>query len=196
MKDLPLDCAAADHVALAGAEPVEARLQKRLDRRRHGDLGLVAIVAVLAQGGEHFLDEERVSVGGGQNASPNVVGELWPAREPRDQQLAVIAGQSFEENRGRVQLAATPVRSQLEELRPRDAEQQDRSVSRPVGKVLDQVQEDRLGPLDVVQHQNLWACGRPALDQLAEGELRVAGGAPMISAGSTPIASRISTSGQ
>ena len=147
-------------------------MQKRLDRRRHDDL---ALVAVLAHGGEHLLDEERVSVGGLQNASPNVVGELRPAREPRDQQLAIVAGQSLEQDRCRVQLAAAPVRPQLEELGPGDAEQQDRSVSRPVGKMLDQIQEDRLGPLDVVEHQNLRPCRRPALDQLAERELRVAG---------------------
>ena len=193
MEDLPLDCSAADHVALAGPEPVEARLQKRLDRRWHRDL---AVVAVLAQGSEHFLDEERVSVCGGQNAAPYVVGELRPAREPRDQQLAIVTGQSLEEDRRRVQLAASPVGSQLEELGPRDAEQQDRRVSRPVGEMLDQVEEDRLGPLDVVQHQNLGSCAaRPSIS-LRKASCVSPGEVPMISAGSTPIASRISTSGQ
>ena len=46
MEDLTLDGTAADHVALARPEPVEPRLQERLDRRWHDDL---AVVAVLAQ---------------------------------------------------------------------------------------------------------------------------------------------------
>ena len=61
----------------------------------------------------------------------------------------------------------------LEQIGSGDAEQQDRRVARPVGDVLDQIQEDGLGPLDVVEHDDLRPLGRARLEQLAEGELRL-----------------------
>ena len=50
---------------------------------------------------------------------------------------------------------------------------EDRRIPRPVGDVLDQVEEDRLGPLDVVEDHDLRAFGSASLEQLAERELRV-----------------------
>ena len=52
---------------------------------------------------------------------------------------------------GRVQLAAAPAGAQLEQLGPRQTEDEQRRVARPVGDVLDQVEERRLGPLQVVE---------------------------------------------
>ena len=40
-----------------------------------------------------------------------------------------------------------------QQLRPREAEEQDRRVARPVGEVLEQVEERRLGPVDVVDDE-------------------------------------------
>ena len=85
------------------------------------------------------------------------------------------AGERLEQDRRRVQLAAAPTGPQLEQLRPGDAEQEDRCVARPVGDVLDQVEEDRLGPLDVVEDDDLRPLRRPRLDQLAKRELRLCG---------------------
>ena len=195
VEDLPLDGTAADHVALAGPEPVEPRLQERLDRRRHrrsrrappSSLTVASISSM----------KSGLPSAAGRIRRAHVVGELRSAREPRDQQLAVLAGERLEQDRRRVQLAAAPAGPQLEQLGPGDAEQEDRRVARPVGDVLDQVEEDRLGPLDVVEHEDLRPLAARRLDQPAEGELRV-GRASCRSRlpGSTPIASRISTSGQ
>ena len=105
----------------------------------------------------------------------DVVGELRSARESRDQQLAVLAGERLEQDRRRVELAAAPAGSKLEQLGAGDAEEEDRRVAGPVGDVLDQVEEDGLGPLDVVEDEDLRPRRRPRLDQLAKGELRVRG---------------------
>ena len=150
--------------------PVEPRLQQRLDRRRHDDL---TVAAVLAHECEHLLDEERVPVGRLQDPPTHVARQLRTARETRDQQFAVLAGERLEQDRRCVQLAAAPSRPQLEQLGAGDAEQEDRRVARPVGDVLDQVEEDGLGPLDVVQHEDLRPLCGAGLDQLAERELRV-----------------------
>ena len=101
--------------------------------------------------------------------------ELRPAGEPRDQQLAVLDGERLEQDRRRIELAAAPAGPQLEQLGPGDAEQEDRCVPRPVGDVLDQVEEDGLGPLEVVEDDDLRPLRRARLDQLAEGELCVCG---------------------
>ena len=152
VEDLALDGAAADHVPLAGAEPVEPGLEERLNRRRDDDLSLAA---VLAHGGEHLLDEQRISVRGLQDPRSYVVRELCSAREPGDQSLAVLARERLEQDRGRVELAAAPVGPQLEQFRAGDAEEEDRCVARPVRHVLDQVEEDGFGPLDVVEYEDL-----------------------------------------
>ena len=63
--------------------------------------------------------------------------------------------------------------SHIEQLGARDAEQEDRRVAREVGDVLDEVDEHRLGPLQVVDDDDLRTLGRARLEQAAEGELRL-----------------------
>ncbi len=67
VEDLALDRASLHDDAHVAVERVDARLEKRVDRRRHDDL---AVAAVLAHHREHLLDEERVSGGGGGDALP------------------------------------------------------------------------------------------------------------------------------
>ena len=67
VEHLPLDGTTTDHVAFLRAEPVEAGLQERLDRRGHGDLSLRA---ALADHRDHLLEEERVSAGRGEDPGP------------------------------------------------------------------------------------------------------------------------------
>ena len=76
-----------------------------------------------------------------------------------DQRLAFVGAERLEQERRRVQLAAAPARPYVEQLGARDAEQEDRRVAREVGDVLDEVDEHRLGPLQVV---DTTTCGRSA----------------------------------
>ena len=79
----------------------------------------------------------------------------------------------LEQERRRVQLAAAPAGSDVEQLGARDAEEEDRRVAREVGDVLDEVDEDRLGPLQVVDDDDLRPLRGACLEQPPEGELRL-----------------------
>ena len=56
----------------------------------------------------------------------------------------------------------------VEELGAGDAEQEDRRTAREVGDVLDEVDEHRLRPLQVVHDDDLRALERPLLEEPAE----------------------------
>ena len=95
------------------AEPVEPRLQERLDRRWHDDLASPPSSLTIA------------SISSMKSGLPSAAcrilartssASLRSAREPRDQQLAVLGGERLEQDRGRVELAAAPAGPQLEQL--------------------------------------------------------------------------------
>src|SRR5207253_1563094 len=56
----------------------------------------------------------------------------------------------------------------LEELWTRHAQDQDRSVSRPVCDVIDNVQQGRLGPVDVIEDGDDGTLRRKRLQQAAD----------------------------
>ena len=93
--------------------------------------------------------------------------------EALDELRALVRAERLEQERRRVQLAAAPAGPHVEELGARDAEEEDRRVAREVGDVLDEVDEDRLRPLEVVDDDDLRPLGRPCLEQPAERELRL-----------------------
>ena len=77
----------------------------------------------------------------------------------RVEQCAALVGRQrlqerLEQNGGGVELAATPAGTVVEEFRPGDAEQEDRRASRQVGDVIEQVEEGRLTPVNVVEHHD------------------------------------------
>jgi hypothetical protein len=86
----------------------------------------------------------------------------------------------LEQDRGRVHLAAAPPRSDVEELGPRHADEQDRGVPGPVGEVLDKIQERGLGPVDVVEHDDERPLAREVLEELAHRPDGVLGGARVV----------------
>jgi hypothetical protein len=69
--------------------------------------------------------------------------------------------------RGSNQLATAPHGPRIEELGPRQAQQQDRLVSRPVRHVFQQIEERRLGPLEVVEDRDQWPSRGHCLQELA-----------------------------
>ena len=67
----------------------------------------------------------------------------------------------------RVELAAGPARSAVEELGAGEADDQHGSVTHPVGEVLDQVEQRRLGPVHVLEHEDERRLAGERLDELA-----------------------------
>ena len=74
------------------------------------------------------------------------------------------------------ELAAAPRRPKLEQVRPRDAEDEQRRIARPVGDVLDQVEERRLGPLEVVEVDDERTLAGGRLEEPPHRERDVLGG--------------------
>ena len=76
--------------------------------------------------------------------------------------------QRAEQDRRRVQLAAAPGRARLEQLGAGEADEEDRRLARIVGKVLDELDQRRLGPVHVLEHENQRGLARGRLEQLAD----------------------------
>ena len=107
-------------------------------------------VAVLGEHRDDLLDEERVALGGAHDLCAGVVVER-PAGELRDQGRRLVGGEGLEGGVRRSELAAAPARASLEQFGPRQAEQEDRRATAPVAHVVDQIEQRRVGPLDVVE---------------------------------------------
>ncbi len=150
------------------AEPVEPRRHECVDRRR--DRSATARRdfqrSVLRASGRRrpasassLLDEQRVALGGRRGCArgpratsvgpaEQVVDQLAPSRRRRAARARPSAALS---------LPADPVGRRLEELGPRPGRASRIGASRrPVGQVLDQVEERRLRPLDVVEDDDEW----------------------------------------
>ncbi len=94
-------------------------------------------------------------------------GSCPRAEQVRDQPAAVAVVQGLQQQRRRVELAAGPGGIVVEQLESRHADQQDRRVARELRKVVDEVDERRLGPLQVVEHDHERAALSDRLEQLA-----------------------------
>ena len=179
MEDLALDrCALADG-SLDRPQPVQARGEERLDRRRNGDRLQIAgwdpvpvralEQAVVDEHREHLLDEERVAFGCIHHSRPDLGGQLSSAQEVPDQLAGLGLAQGLQQDRGRVELATAPTRAPIEQFWPRQADEQDRCVPRPVGDVLDEVEKRRRAPLQIVEDHDERPFASLRLEQLADG---------------------------
>ena len=153
----PYDSGPLENGKLAPLEAVEAACEQRLERGRHG-----LRLAGLARVREELLDEERVPASRSNHLLAQRGRKLT---EVPDQRLGVLARERGE--RDRVDLG--PVRARLEQLGPGQAQHEDRRIGDVGGEVLDQVEQRRLGPVDVVEDDDQRLLGRERLDQLANG---------------------------
>ena len=148
----------------AAVELVEARGEQRLDRRRDRDFA----IAALGCHRDHLLDEQRVAAGRLEDPARGAPRST-PSGERVDELGRLVRRERLEQRGGGVQLAAAPRRPHVEQVGARHAEEQDRRVAAQVGDVLDQVEEGRLAPVQVVEDDHDRPLGGPRLEQLAEG---------------------------
>ena len=164
---------ALEHAALRRVELIESRRQERLDGRRHRHLA----GARLAHERDHLLEEERVALCRVDDPVP----ELALARAERIEQLVGLVGVERLEQDGRcVPLAATPPGPAIEELRARQADEQDRRIATEVCDVLDEIQQLLLPPVDVVEHAHDRVLLCALLQKLAEGPRDLLGGRRLV----------------
>ena len=153
MEDLALDRPAFENVSLGRVELVEPRGKERLDRRRNGNR---ASVVGLLDERQHLLDEERVATRRSADTQVQRLLQRGALEQTGDQLVCLLFGERLQQHTGRVEFAATPSGSTVEQLGTRHAEEQDREAAREIGDVLDQVQERLLAPLDVVEQTDDW----------------------------------------
>ena len=151
------------HRPLGLVEPVEAGGEQGLDAGRDPQVvevggGPVAVQAaqpaLLDQGGEQLLEEQRVALG---RAGDPPGGRLGQGHGPGQdgQQLGRLGlAEGFQQQGGGVELAPGPAGPLLQELRPGHGHQQDGGAAAVVGHVVDQVEQARLGPVEVVEHHH------------------------------------------
>ena len=151
---------------------IEAGRKERLNRRR--DFGR-PVAPCLIEESEHLLDEERVPLGRVGDLPPHVRRKLVLAQEIVDQRIGLRLRERLERERRRIELASTPIGSHLEKLGAGEAEEEDRRVPRPIGDMVDEIEERRLGPMEILEDDDQWTLARERLEQLPhrpEGLLR------------------------
>ncbi len=144
---------ALQHVALVVGEPVEPGGENGLDRLGHRERvelrGEHAVAldqpVVLGQHSHHLAQEERVAAGGAAELPRGRT--LERADEMLEQRRGVVGRQRLERQH-------RPGRAHLGELAAGEAADEDRRIAAPAGEVLDEVEEGRLRPLDVVQDEH------------------------------------------
>ena len=144
VEEPPFDRAALDHGALRLAELVDARGQQRLQRRRHLELAVPA----LGPHGDELLDEERVPLGRVDDPLPRLLGEI---AEPLHERLAVLLRERVQGEHVALGLGAVHV-GRVSNRSGRAVHRRRRGTSCDErGEVLDEVEERRLRPVDVVE---------------------------------------------
>jgi hypothetical protein len=98
-----------------------------------------------------------------------------PALPRRFSRSCALSVERLEQDRGRVELATTPSRTSVEKLRARQADEQNRRVTREVGDVLDEIEQTRLCPVQVVEDEHERALVRESLEEAADGPERLVG---------------------
>ncbi len=138
----PDDGCAFDDRSLERVEAAETDGEQRAYGRRHSD--------VVSSGGRHcghLLDEQRIALRSG--------GDPLPCGARGFQMLQQLAGlvlaEWAERQRLRSGVAPRPVGPLLEQIRPRETQDQQGDALDPARQVLDEIEEGRLGPVHVVE---------------------------------------------
>ena len=180
----PDDRGPLQHQAVLRAQPLDARREQRVDGRRHLEGGEIdpggpAIAlpfegAIVDQHAHQLAEEERIALAGGEHASRDRGGQRVGADhvggEPGRGRGVEAAERHHvgDEPAGRRQR-----RARVAQLGSRRGEQEKRHAGAPLHQVLDQVEQQRLGPLEVVdrEHHRLRR-GEPG-EQAADDEERL-----------------------
>ena len=132
-------------------QPVDAGRDDRLQRVRNPLRGRAA----LEQHPGRLLDEERIALGLLQQRPRARRGrELVIGEQRIEKLLALLRGERLELDRGGAQSPTTPAGPDVEQLRPREADDQQRRVLDALGEVLDQLEQRILGPVDVFEDED------------------------------------------
>jgi hypothetical protein len=175
LERLPDDRGPLQHVPVAAVQPVQAGRDQRLDGRRgprggqvaghRPGVALAAQPALLDQGGQQLLDEQGVAAGGPGDPRPGRGRQRPAPGQPVQQGRRLLRSQWLQQHADGVGAAAGPGRTLLQQLGAGHRDQQDRRPAAALAQPLDQVQEGRLGPVQVVEDHHQGALGGQRLQQ-------------------------------
>ena len=140
--------------------------------------GTVSASRVVLEVREQLLDEEWVALGGLDDA----LAELWRQRVGQrvHELVRVVVAERLEDDERRTCAWRRPGGPHVEEVGARGAEDEDRRVARRGGDVLDEVEERRIGPVDVVDDEHERPHGGERLEEPAERPGRLVGRAALL----------------
>ena len=172
------DGCALDDLALLRKELIEPRGEQRVDARRDRDPIEVARDGPLAvrllqhpvveEHADEFLDEQRVALGGRRDSLLEPRVELRGTEQVRQHRVHLLDRERFERERMGVGAPVGPPRPLLEQLRPREAEDHQRRPVAPADEVLDEIEQRRLRPVNVLEHKDERPRAREILEEAAE----------------------------
>ena len=114
----------------------------------------------------HRLDRvERDPLGAREDLLRSV--RRQPGHEPGEQLLHRRARQRLEVDGREVAVPGTPRRPPLRQLRPGERDDEDRLVARPLEQVLDEIEQARVRPLHVLEHEHDRVRRRPSARRTA-----------------------------
>ena len=182
----PDDRRQLEHPSLGVGEALDAGGEQRLDRRRHLDrLGVDGEIPTVSDLHDHAVvdehphqlaDEQRVAVGRVGQAGGELLGECGATEQFSGEQFGRRGVEAFERHDGGHPPAGLGEwRADVADLRAGQPDHQHRRRLRPLGEMFEQVEEQRLRPLDVVDHQHQRLAFAEDLDQSAHGEERILG---------------------
>ena len=158
----PNDGRTLEQLPLLVGEGIEPRREQRLNRRRH-----MFRVAPFDQHREQLLDEERIPRCNLADPGMGVGCELGTADELLDQLVRFDFRERLEREGLGLGLPA-PVPPDVDQIGPREADEQERGVSRPVHEMLEQVEQGRLGPVDVLDDERDRSLSGAPLERLPD----------------------------
>ena len=161
-------------LALDTRQAIEPRGEQRRDRRRDMDRAEVARrspavagpdeLAILHEHRDDVLDEQRIAFGDrldpGQQRLVHLAPEQGAGQGPR-----VLDAETLQQDRLRIELATAPGRADIQEVRAGDGDDQDRLATAPVDQVLDEIEERRLGPVEIVEQHDHGLARRDGLEE-------------------------------
>ncbi len=164
---------ALEEPALDAHEMIEPSRQKSRDRRRDREVSRSPVgerapvrAGLVRDIGDELLDEQGVALGGSEHSGAQRAGRQL-RRELVQQRRRVGIGQGVEAGQEQVR-PSKPARMGLFELRAGDGDEEHRA-SPEIEDVLEEFQQRRLGPLDVVDEQDERALNRQCLEEPPHG---------------------------
>ena len=137
--------------ARCGREAVDARREQRLNRRRHR-------TALVPAGGHQLLEEERVALG--DLDRPRACAAVAAGGQVDGELFRLLGGERLE-----LQRKLPPGRSRVEHFGPAGAEDQHCRSTQEAAQVVDEVEERRLRPVQVVGDEHDRPLGSDLLEQ-------------------------------